>query len=126
MPSLRPASRNRRAVSFVALLLAPGAFARNADTAETLLLQQPTISKDHVVFVYARDLWAAPRAGGVARRLTSDDGAESSPKLSPDGKWVAFTGQYEGNSDVYVAAGAAAFRRRAAATDLASGQRPRV
>jgi tricorn protease len=102
MPSLRPASRNRRAVSFVALLLAPGAFARNADTAETLLLQQPTISKDHVVFVYARDLWAAPRAGGVARRLTSDDGAESSPKLSPDGKWVAFTGQYEGNSDVYV------------------------
>ncbi len=69
---------------------------------ETLLLQSPTVSKDHVVFVYAEDLWIVPRSGGDARRLTSHPGAEGAPQLSPDGKLVAFTGEYEGNADVYV------------------------
>jgi len=69
---------------------------------QTLLLQDPTISAKHVVFRYAEDLWVASRAGGLARRLTSSPGTESSPQLSPDGSMVAFTGQYEGNSDVYV------------------------
>ncbi len=73
-----------------------------APTDETLLLQQPTISKDNVVFAYARDLWVVSRAGGTARRLTSSPGVESGPRLSPDGRWVAFSGQYEGNVDVYV------------------------
>lgn len=93
---------HRLTVSSILFALAPAVFAQGEDLAETLLLQQPTVSKDHVVFVYARDLWVAGRTGGMARRLTSDDGTESSPRLSPDGKWVAFTGQYEGNSDVYV------------------------
>ncbi|MEW6072866.1 MAG: hypothetical protein AB1726_09790, partial [Planctomycetota bacterium] len=71
---------------------------------ETLLLQEPAVSAAHVVFGYASDLWVAPRAGGDARRLTSNPGRESSPHLSPDGTLVAFTGQYEGNPDVYVIA----------------------
>ena len=69
---------------------------------ETLLLQDPTVSAHHVVFRYAEDLWVADRTGGDARRLTSSPGSESNPQLSPDGKLVAFTGQYEGNPDVYV------------------------
>ena len=69
---------------------------------ETLLLQQPTLSAQHVVFVYAQDLWIVERPGGDARRLTSHVGRESSPMLSPNGQWVAFTGEYEGNSDVYL------------------------
>jgi len=69
---------------------------------ETRLLRQPDISKDSVVFVYAEDLWIAPRAGGEARRLTSHPGDELYPKFSPDGKWIAFTGEYDGNADVYV------------------------
>ncbi len=69
--------------------------------AETLLLQQPTVSAKHVAFVYAQDLWIADRAGGDARRLTSHVGQEATPRFSPDGKWVAFTGHYEGNMDVY-------------------------
>ena len=69
---------------------------------ETLLLQNPTVSADHVVFVYAGDLWIVGREGGDARRLTSNPGVETSPQLSPDGRWVAFTGEYEGNPDVYV------------------------
>lgn len=69
---------------------------------ETLLLQEPTVSAGHVVFTYAQDLWVVERTGGEARRLTSSPGAESAPALSPDGRWVAFTGEYEGNADVYV------------------------
>jgi tricorn protease len=68
----------------------------------TLLLQEPTISKEHIVFRYAQDLWVTSRSGGEARRLTSSPGVESNPQISPDGTMVAFTGQYEGNSDVYV------------------------
>jgi tricorn protease len=69
---------------------------------ETKLLRYPDISRDSVVFVYAGDLWTAPRAGGSARRLTSAPGSEIFPKFSPDGQWIAFTGQYDGNDDVYV------------------------
>ncbi len=69
---------------------------------ETRLLRQPDISKDAVVFVYAGDLWTAPRSGGEARRLTSHPGDELYPKFSPDGKWIAFTGEYDGNADVYI------------------------
>ena len=69
---------------------------------ETRLLREPDLSKDSVVFVYAEDLWIAPRSGGEARRLTSHPGDELYPKFSPDGKWIAFTGEYDGNADVYI------------------------
>jgi tricorn protease len=68
----------------------------------TMLLRQPAASKDHIVFVHADDIWVVNRNGGDARRLTSAVGSETSPRISPDGKWVAFTGQYDGNSDVYI------------------------
>ena len=68
----------------------------------TRLLRYADISKDQVVFAYAGDLWIADRAGGAARRLTSHVGDERFPKFSPDGKWIAFTGEYDGNPDVYV------------------------
>ncbi len=68
-----------------------------------LLLQQPTISKSEVVFVYGGYLWSVPREGGEARQLTTG-GHETHPAFSPDGKWIAFTGEYDGNADVYVMA----------------------
>src|SRR2546426_1504168 len=68
----------------------------------TKLLRFADISKDRVVFAYAGDLWIAARDGGAARRLTSHIGDELFPKFSPDGKWIAFTGEYDGNPDVYV------------------------
>ena len=68
----------------------------------TKLLRFADISKDKVVFAYAGDLWIASREGGAARRLTSHIGDELYPKFSPDGKWIAFTGEYDGNPDVYV------------------------
>ncbi|MGE5143618.1 MAG: S41 family peptidase [Acidobacteriota bacterium] len=69
---------------------------------ETLLLRSPTVSATNVAFVYANDLWVAPRTGGEARRLTVHPGRETNPYFSPDGKWIAFTGEYDGNADVYV------------------------
>ncbi len=68
----------------------------------TRMLHQPDISADLVVFVYAGDLWTAAAEGGAARRLTAHIGTESSPKFSPDGNWIAFSGQYDGNTDVYI------------------------
>src|SRR3989440_11441797 len=68
----------------------------------TKLLRFADISKDKVVFAYAGDLWIASRDGGAARRLTSHVGDELYPKFSPDGKWIAFTGEYDGNPDGYV------------------------
>ena len=67
----------------------------------TMLLRQPAISGSNIAFVYAGDLWLCSSDGGDARRLTSARGAESRPHFSPDGRMIAFTGQYDGNTDVY-------------------------
>jgi tricorn protease len=73
-----------------------------ADEDPPLLLHHPTLSETQIVFVYAGDLWSVPRAGGVAQRLTAGAGAASLPVFSPDGSEIAFTGDYDGNEDVYV------------------------
>ncbi len=66
------------------------------------LFREPVMSRDHIVFAYAGDLWRVDRSGGRAVRLTSGIGEESHPFISPDGQWVAFTGDYDGNTDVFV------------------------
>ena len=70
--------------------------------AQTKLLRFPDISGDRVVFTYAGDLWTASTSGGIATRLTAHPGVEVFAKFSPDGKWIAFTGQYDGDEQVYV------------------------
>jgi tricorn protease len=78
----------------------------------TRLLRDPDVGPAGVVFVHANDLWLAGRDGGVARRLTSAAGAETDPAYSPDGRWIAFTGEYAGNTDVYVVGAAGGEPRR--------------
>ncbi|WP_428235843.1 S41 family peptidase [Gracilimonas sp.] len=68
----------------------------------TQLLREPTISENSIVFVHANDLWKVNKTGGDAVRLTSNIGGESNPHFSPDGSMIAFTGEYDGNSDVFV------------------------
>lgn len=70
--------------------------------AQTKLLRFPDIYGDRVVFSYASDLWTASANGGTATRLTAHPGMELFAKFSPDGKWIAFTGQYDGDEQVYV------------------------
>jgi tricorn protease len=67
-----------------------------------LLLQKPSLSRTHIAFAYAGDLWLVPREGGEARLLTSGSGAKDGPVFSPDGSMIAFSGDYDGNVDVYV------------------------
>jgi tricorn protease len=71
-------------------------------TNQYALLRTPTVSKTQIVFSYGGDLWAVARSGGEAKRLTSDVGIEIDPLFSPDGTMIAFTGEYDGNEDVYV------------------------
>src|SRR5438046_8050453 len=84
------------------VLAAVAGAGRAADANPPLLLQQPTVSKTHIAFGFAGDLWVVGRDGGEARRLTSGVGLEFAPKFSPDGQTIAFTGEYDGNLDVYV------------------------
>ncbi len=90
-----------RITRFVLCLTAVAGFA-SAASAQTRLLRFPDIYKDKVVFTYAGDLWTAPSSGGTATRLTAHPGLELFAKFSPDGKWIAFTGQYDGDEQVYV------------------------
>jgi tricorn protease len=69
---------------------------------EPLLLQSPTLSKTQIAFAYGGDIWIVSRAGGDAQRLVTGTGLLSGPHFSPDGSLVAYTGDYEGNLDVYV------------------------
>ena len=70
--------------------------------AQTRMLRSPTVSEKHIAFAYANNIWIVDRAGGPARRLTSFQGETQNPKFSPDGKWIAFSAEYGGNTDVYV------------------------
>jgi tricorn protease len=85
--------------ALVLLTSIPIAFAQSDPP---LLLQKPTINRTHIVFSYAGDLWSVSREGGDAIRLTAGPGVETDPHFSPDGKQIAFTGEYDGNVDVYL------------------------
>jgi len=84
-------------VSFCALL-----FFASIAAAQTKLLRFPDVHGDKVVFTYGGDLWLASTSGGMATRLTAHPGLELFAKFSPDGNWIAFTGQYDGDEQVYV------------------------
>src|SRR5262245_14860464 len=74
------------------------------DNGWTKMLRSPSVSATQIAFAYAQNIWIVDRAGGTARRLTSFQGQVSNPRFSPDGKWIAFSGDYAGNLDVYVVA----------------------
>ncbi|HET7322115.1 MAG TPA: PDZ domain-containing protein, partial [Longimicrobiaceae bacterium] len=84
-------------IAFV-LALVPGLLQAQS----TRMLRQPDVSAQYVAFAYAGDIWLTSRNGGEARRVTSSPTVESDPHFSPDGRWLAFTGEYGGNPDVFV------------------------
>src|SRR5713226_5587311 len=110
-----------------ALALSAGTAVVAADSNAPLLLERPTINRSQIVFVYGGDLWSVPRSGGDARRLTSGAGVETNPIFSPDGSKIAFTGEYDGNVDVFVMPAGGGVPRRLTwhpAPDVALGWTP--
>ena len=91
-----------RFIFCLGIILFASFFSYGIDTKDTGLLTQPAIGSTQIAFVYASDLWTADPDGRNARRLTTDIGLEMSPVFSPDGGFIAFSGQYDGNTDVYV------------------------
>lgn len=91
-------SRIALALAWLTAGVAPVALAAEP----TLMLRQPALSQDHLAFVYAGDLWLADRNGANPRRLTSHAASEFAPRFSPDGQRIAFSANYDGNTDVYV------------------------
>src|SRR4051812_3187714 len=94
---------------------------------EPLLMRHPTMNQSTIVFQFADDLWSVPRSGGAATRLTSAQGVESRPFFSPDGKTIAFSGQYDGNTDVYTVPAEGGVPKRLTAhpaVDLVTGWTP--
>ncbi|MFC2164795.1 S41 family peptidase [Acidobacteriota bacterium] len=69
---------------------------------DTRVLRFPAIHGDQIVFTFAGDLYSVSTSGGTARKLTSHEGFEAFARFSPDGKHIAFTGQYDGNREVYM------------------------
>lgn len=102
----------RPLVALAALTLLGPAAAGSIDLADTRLVGDPATSGSLVAFAYANDLWIAGADGQGVRRLTSHPGVESGPAFSPDGALVAFTGRYEGNTDVYLVPAAGGVPRR--------------
>ncbi len=87
----------------IGLLIAVVLFSIPAFTIDDArLLRFPDVNKDRVVFVYAGDIWTVPATGGDAQRLTSHKGSELFPRLSPDGLWIAFSGEYSGSRQIFV------------------------
>jgi tricorn protease len=94
----------RKAILIVLAILAILSIDSGFTTAQSnkpLLMRMPALSRTQIVFVYAGDLWIVNRDGGEASRLTTGVGVEATPLFSPDGKTIAFTGEYDGNVDLY-------------------------
>jgi tricorn protease len=92
------------------LLAVPEVAAQSAN--QYALLRKPTVSKTQIAFSYGGDLWVVDRSGGEAKRLTSDVGIEIDPVFSPDGTMIAFTGEYDGNENVYMIPAAGGIPKR--------------
>jgi len=93
--------RHQMMLLLVMLLCVSGGAAAAAPDEAPLLAHAPTLSRTQVVFAYGGYLWSVPREGGEARQLTTG-GHEGLPGFSPDGNWIAFTGEYDGNFDAFV------------------------
>ncbi len=88
-----------------AVVAANAAFAQDAvrpAPIDARMMQMPAVSHTQIAFVYAGDIWIAPKAGGTAVRLSSPRGTEQFPRFSPDGLQLAFSANYDGNVDLYV------------------------
>ena len=108
--------RKRTAVDyarvFLGLVLTAVMLRAHGEEPGHVLMRYPALNGETIVFVAHDNLWSVPRSGGAAARLTAGSGRDVMPRFSPDGRWIAFTGEYQGNRDVYaIPAGGGPARR---------------
>lgn len=99
-------------IALTCLCLSQGVPAFGADVASGGMMRYPDVSATHIVFVYSGDLWTVPKAGGVASPLASPPGGETNPRFNADGTEIAFVGNYDGGTDIYVCPTAGGMPRR--------------
>ncbi len=92
----------RKVLKLLAVVVLACAAAPAGAAIDARLMREPAVSATQIAFVYAGDVWIAPKAGGLAVQLSTPKGEESFPRFSPDGSLIAFTGDYDGNEDIYV------------------------
>lgn len=95
-----PRARNALTLSLVLVALLAVATPATAQV-DARMLRFPDVSDTHITFVYAGDVWIAPKDGGTAQRLSTPAGEERFPRFSPDGSHIAFQANYDGNVDIY-------------------------
>ena len=103
-PPIEAALNPTRRLLGAAVTLLLGGFAATSTAHAAIdarMLRYADVSETQLAFVYAGDIWVAPKTGGNAVRLSSPRGEEMFPKFSPDGTTIAFTGNYDGNPDIY-------------------------
>ena len=105
-------SRFRGFPAFVCGLVLLGGVSAASAAVDARMLRYPDVSADRIAFVYAGDIWVAPKHGGTANRLSTPRGEESFPRFSPDGRYIGFSGNYDGNSDIYVVEATGGVARR--------------
>ena len=117
----------KKVVLALAVLLLSFSPSSSAQDSKPLLLRQPTLSPTEIAFMYGDDLWKVSRDGGAAIRLTAGPGIKRGAHFSPDGQWIAFTGEYDGKLNVYVISAMGGTPRRLtfhAGPDVAVGWTP--
>jgi tricorn protease len=117
---MRPTSLLRLVIVLVLLLVLGRSASAQSLPNTTRLLRFPTTNGQQIVFCYAGQLYIVPKEGGVARRLTSGPGYTSFPRFSADGQQIAFTSQYDGNTEVYVMPGDGGAPKRITTTTTVS------
>ena len=106
---MRIAIRSLALIQLACLLIAPQAtkaissYPSESNRPATPLKHYPAVSRTHIAFVYANDIWCAPRGGGVAAQITDAPGMKYQPRFSPDGRTLAFAANLEGNQEIYTA-----------------------
>src|SRR6185437_10827585 len=91
-----------RRILLTAVMLCPWLASALSAQVDARMFRYPDVSASQITFVYAGDIWLVPRQGGVATRLSSPRGEESFPRFSPDGSHIAYSAEYDGNTDIYV------------------------
>lgn len=125
--TITPEKNQSEKIILSVFVILAAAISNFAQSDQPTLFRQPAMSRTDIVFSYGGDLWTVAKAGGDAKRLTTGIGIEGNPYFSPDGSAIAFSGDYDGNTDAYIVPASGGVPRRITyhpSVDTVSGWTP--